>query len=288
MLASAKTMSTAVRAVLWMSGAVLSFSTMAIAVRELKPMGPFEILFWRTAISFLIVLAFLPRTGVATVRTRRFGLHFLRNAVHFGGQYCWVYAIGALSLATVFAIEFTMPVWTAILAALILHERLTRPRLIMLVLGLIGVLIILRPGALPVEFAAFVMLLGSLCYAAQFIATKRLASTESAIAVLFWMSVIQTPVAFVLALPHWVHPSGMQVFWVIAIGCFSFFAHYCITRSLKIGDATLVIPIDFLRLPFIAVVGALLYAEPFDPMVFVGAVVIFSGTYYSLSRESRR
>jgi drug/metabolite transporter (DMT)-like permease len=281
-------MSTALRAVLWMSGAVLSFSTMAIAVRELRPMQPFEILFWRTGISFLIVLALLPRAGLATIRTQRFGLHFVRNACHFTGQYCWVYAIGALSLATVFAIEFTMPVWTAILAALILGERLTRPRLVMLVLGLAGVLLILRPGALPVEFAAFVMLLGSLGYAAQFIATKRLTSSESPMAVLFWMSVIQTPVALALALPQWITPSGSQVFWVIAIGCFSFFAHYCITRALTIGDATLVIPIDFLRLPFIAVVGAVFYAEAFDPMVFVGAIVIFAGTYYSLSRESRR
>src|SRR5688500_12871853 len=148
---------TAFRAVLWMSGAVVSFSTMAIAVRELKPMDPFQILFWRTGIAFIIVLALLPRSGLATLRTQRLGLHFLRNAVHMGGQYCWIYALGALSLATVFAIEFTMPVWTAILAALLLGERMTRPRLIMLTLGVIGVLLILRPGALPVEFAAFVM-----------------------------------------------------------------------------------------------------------------------------------
>ena len=279
-----------VRAVLWMGGAVLSFSTMAIAVRELRPMGPFEILFWRTGVSFLIVLALLPRAGLATIRTRRFGLHFLRNAVHFGGQYCWVYAIGALSLATVFAIEFTMPVWTALLAALVLGERLTRPRLAMLALGLAGVLLILRPGAggAFIELAALIMLLGSLCYAAQFIATKRLTSSESPMAVLFWMSVIQTPVALILGFSDWVVPSRVHIPWILAIGVFSFTAHYCITRALKIGDATLVIPIDFLRLPLIAVVGALLYREPFDPMVFIGAALIFAGTYYSLSREGGR
>jgi drug/metabolite transporter (DMT)-like permease len=279
-----------VRAVLWMGGAVLSFSTMAIAVRELRPMGPFEILFWRTGVSFLIVLALLPRAGLDTIRTRRFALHFLRNAVHFGGQYCWVYAIGALSLATVFAIEFTMPVWTALLAALVLGERLTRPRLAMLVLGLAGVLLILRPGAggAFIELAALVMLLGSLCYAAQFIATKRLTSSESPMAVLFWMSVIQTPAAFILGFSDWVVPSRTHIPWILAIGVFSFTAHYCITRALKIGDATLVIPIDFLRLPLIAVVGALMYREPFDPMVFVGAALIFAGTHYSLSREGGR
>jgi drug/metabolite transporter (DMT)-like permease len=278
------------RAVLWMGGAVLSFSTMAIAVRELRPMGAFEILFWRTGISFLIVAALLPRSGLATLRTRRFGLHLLRNAVHFAGQYCWVYAIGALSLATVFAIEFTMPVWTALLAALVLGERLTRPRVAMLVLGLAGVALILRPGSggAFIELAAALMLLGSLFYAAQFIVTKRLAASESPMAVLFWMSVVQSPVALVLAWPHWIPPSAAHVPWMIAIGVFSFAAHYCIMRALKIGDATLVVPIDFLRLPLIAVVGALLYSEPYDPLVFVGAAVIFAGTYYSLSREARR
>jgi drug/metabolite transporter (DMT)-like permease len=279
---------TAFRAVMWMGGAVVSFSTMAIAVRELRPMGVFEMLFWRTGIAFLIVLALIARPGAGSIKTKRFGLHFVRNAVHFAGQYCWIYALGALTLATVFAIEFTMPVWTAILAALILGERITRPRLVMLVMGLIGVLVILRPGALPVEFAAFVMLLGSLCYAAQFIATKRLTSSEAPMAVLFWMSVIQSPVALALAASTWIWPVGIQWAWVTSLGFFSFFAHYCITRALQMGDATLVIPIDFLRLPFIAVVGAVFYAEPFDPMVFVGAIIIFSGTYYSLSRESRR
>jgi drug/metabolite transporter (DMT)-like permease len=280
----------AVRAVLWMAGAVLSFSSMAIAVRELHPMGTFEILFWRTGVSFLIVLALLARRRRASIATRRLGLHLMRNTVHFGGQVCWVYAIGALSLATVFAIEFTMPVWTALLAALLLGERITRPRLAMLALGVAGVLLILRPGAGGgfVDPAALVMLLGSLCYAAQFIATKRLASSESPLAVLFWMSVIQTPLALGLAAPTWVTPGLAHVPWILAIGIFSFTAHYCITRSLKIGDATLVIPIDFLRLPLIAVVGAALYGEPFDPMVFVGAAVIFAGTYYSLSREARR
>ena len=136
------------RGVLWMSGAVLSFSAMAIGVREmLRHMAPFEVLFIRSAVMFLIVLAMLPRAGLAAVRTQRFGLHLWRNLFHFGGQWSWIFAIGALPLATVFAIEFTMPVWTALLAAIFLGERLTVPRLVMLVLGLAGVMIIVLPGS---------------------------------------------------------------------------------------------------------------------------------------------
>src|SRR5687767_7136512 len=130
-----------------MGGAVLSFTAMAIAVRELqRHMGAFEIVFLRSLVMLAIVAAMLPRAGVATIRTRRFAVHFWRNTIHFLGQVLWVYSIGALTLATVFAIEFTMPVWTAVLAAIFLKERLTLPRLVMLALGVAGVMIIVRPG----------------------------------------------------------------------------------------------------------------------------------------------
>jgi len=278
-----------VRGVLWMLGAVLSFAAMAIAVRELqRHMGSFEIVFLRTVVMLGLALAMLSRVGFAALRTQRIGAHFGRNLIHLLGQILWVYSIGALTLATVFAIEFTMPVWTAILAAIFLHERLTRPRLIQLVLGVVGVLIILRPGVGTFHPAAIAMIVGSLCYASSFIFTKRLSSTDTALAILFWMSVIQAPISFALALPQWVTPPLADLPWILGVGCGAFFAHYCMTRSMMLVDATVAVPIDFIRLPLIAVIGALFYNEAFDPMVIVGAAVIFAGTYYSLSRESRR
>lgn len=281
-------MNNTLRAVLWMSGAVLSFSTMAIAARELLAhMGAFQILFLRSVVMLALVLVIVAQATDAVTATRRLPLHALRNLVHFGGQYCWVFAIGALPLATVFAIEFTMPVWTAILAALLLGERLTRPRLVMLGLGLIGVLIILRPGLGIVSAASLIALAAAFLYAGNMIATKRLVSTDSPLAVLFWMSVMQTPLALLTALPQWVAPQAGDLPWIILIGVGSYTAHYCMTRAFKLADATVVVPIDFVRLPLIAVVGAAFYGEPFDSLILVGAAVIFTGTYYSLSREGR-
>jgi drug/metabolite transporter (DMT)-like permease len=276
------------RGVLWMGGAVLSFSTMAVAARELLAhMGPFQILFLRSLVMMAIVLVIVAQATDAVTSTRRLPLHVLRNVIHLGGQYCWVFAIGALPLATVFAIEFTMPVWTAILAALILKERLTRNRIVMLVLGLVGVLIILRPGFGLFHPAALVALAASLFYAGNMIATKLLSGTDSPLAVLFWMSVVQAPLSLLAALPGWVSPPASDLPWMILIGVGSYTAHYCLTRSFKLADATVVVPIDFVRLPLIAVVGALFYSEAFDPLIIVGAAVIFAGTYYSLSRERR-
>lgn len=282
-------MNDAMRGVLWMSGAVLSFSAMAVAARELlQHMGPFQILFVRSAIMLAIVLVVIAQAEGAVTSTRRLPLHALRNVVHFGGQYCWVYAIGVLPLATVFAIEFTMPVWTAILAALILGERLTPNRIAMLALGLVGVLIILRPGFGLFHTGALVALLASLFYAGNMIATKRLTATDSPLAILFWMSVIQTPLSLLTALPQWVSPPAADLPWMFVMGLGSYTAHYCMTRAFKLADATVVVPIDFTRLPLIAVVGAVFYAEAFDPWIILGAGIIFAGTYYSLRLETRR
>ena len=279
----------AVRGALWMGGALLSFSAMAIAVRELLPhMGSFEILFLRSLVSLLILLAILPRYGRSVLRTRRFGLHALRNFLHFGGQYAWVYAIAMLPLATVFAIEFTMPVWTALLAIPLLGERLNRGRVVMLVLGLAGIFIILKPGAGVVQPAALVMLAGSLCYALTMICTKRLSQTDSALAILFYMAVVQLPLAFFPALSGWKAPVPADLPWIAVIGAAGLSAHYCLTRAVRVADATLVIPIDFLRLPLIAVVGAMFYGEKIDVTIMLGASVIFAGTWYSIQRESRR
>ena len=282
-------MSAALRGAVWMGGALVSFLLMAVAVRELAgAVGVFEILFLRSVVALAILLLILPRFGLRTLHTRRFGLHAVRNVLHFAGQYSWVYAIGLLPLATVFAIEFTMPVWTAVLAALILGERLDRGRLVMLVLGFAGILIILRPGMEHVPPAALVMLAGAFAYAAAMIATKRIAGHDSAFALLFHMSVIQLPLGMVLALPEWKTPGLAQWPWIVAVGVTGLTAHFSLARALRHADASLVVPLDFLRLPLIAAIGGLIYGEPLEFSIFLGAAVIFAGTYYSIRRESRR
>jgi drug/metabolite transporter (DMT)-like permease len=268
------------RGALWMSGAVLSFCLMAIAARQLLGhMGPFEVVLMRSIVMLLIVLALVPRAGVAALRTGRVGLHLFRNGVHFCGQYLWVFSIGALPLA---------PVWTVLLAALFLHERISYPRLVAIGLGLLGVVVILRPGLGFWQPAALAMLAGSLAYAASLILTKRLTTSDAPLAVLFWMSVIQLPLGLVASLPQWVTPRPADMPWIIAVGIGSYTAHYCLTRALKIAEASVVVGIDFVRLPLIALLGAAFYNEALDPMVFVGAAIIFAGTYYTVSREHAR
>jgi len=277
------------RAVLWMAGTLLSFCAMAIAVRELlASYGPFQILFLRALVGLVMVLAVLPRFGIRAVRTRRLRIHVVRNVLHFGGQLAWVYALSVLTLATVFAIEFTMPVWTALLATLLLGERLNRGRVVMLVCGLAGILIILRPGLEVVQPGALLMLLGSLAYATTMITTKQLSASDTPLALLFYMSLLQLPLALLPALPYWATPLLKDLPWILCLGIAGFSAHYCMARAYRLADVTLVVPLDFLRLPLIAVVGMLFYAEPLQPAVMLGAAVMCCGIYYSVRRESGR
>ena len=274
------------KGILWMLGAVASFCAMAIAARELlKYMGTFEILFFRTGIAFFIVLAFAHREGWGQLRTQRFGTHLWRNAFHFGAQAAWVWSLGLLPLAMVFAIEFTTPVWAALLAVLFLGERLDRGRVAMLVLGVVGVLIILRPGVAALQPAALVMLAGAWGFAVQMIGTKRLSATDSPLSVLFWMSILQSPFSLALAWSDWTWPHAALWPWAILIGIGNFTAHYCLTSAFRNGDVTVIGPIDFVRLPAIAVVGAAFYDEPFDLWILLGAAVIFVGVYFGLFRR---
>jgi len=235
-----------------------------------------------------VVAALLQRTGWGQIRTRRFGGHLLRNMAHLGGQYGWFLGIALIPLAEVFAIEFTTPIWTAILAALFLGERLTARRLVAIALGFAGVLVILRPGVGIVDPGAVAVLGAALGYAVAYVSTKSLARTESPIAILFYMTVLQLPLTFVAALPEWRWPSAPMWPWLIVVGVAALTAHYCITQALKRADATIVVPLDFLRLPLIAVIGYFAYAEPLNPFTLLGAALVLAGNYINTTTGFRR
>lgn len=277
------TLPTLVRAALWMAGALLSFTAMALSGRALSAeLSTFQILFFRSLIGLVVVGALTYRAGGALLRTRSPGLHLVRNVAHFGGQYGWFYGIAHIPLAQVFALEFTMPIWTALLAVPMLGERLNRGRVLAVAMGFVGVLIILRPGASSVSPAALAVLGAALAYAISHVYTKRLSATDSPIAILFFMTAIQLPLALVPSLAVWRWPSPALWPWVAIVALAALTAHYCLTRALRLADATTVIPMDFLRLPLIAVVGALFFAEPLQATVLLGALVVFVATWINL------
>ncbi len=273
----------ALRAALWMSGALVSFMAMAIAGRQLSvELTTFQILFFRSVVGLVVVVVLLQRAGWTQVRTRIFGTHLVRNLTHFGGQYGWFYGIALIPLTEVFAIEFTVPLWTAVLATVFLGERMSGLRALAVALGFAGILVILRPGIAMVSPAALAVLGSAVAYALSHIFTKRLSATETPLAILFYMTVIQLPLALVPSLSGWVWPSARLWPWVGVVAVTALSAHYCLTRAFRLADATIVVSMDFLRLPLIAMVGFLFYGEPLQIWVLVGALIVFAATWLNL------
>lgn len=279
------------RVLFWMTGTLLSFCVMAVSVRGLAGnLSIFEILTIRSSIALIILLtlaAFQPALRSQFVPSQ-LGLHFIRSLVHFAGQFCWALSITLLPLAVVFTLEFTLPVYVVVLAVIFLGERMTLGRLIVIVFGFIGALVTLRPGLEAFQPASLLVLLAALLYAVFNVLTKKMTSNTSTFAIVFWMNLMQFPMGlagsdplFPLKLEAWQIPS------VLGVGVAGLTAHYCLANAFRWGDASLVTPLDFLRIPLIAIVGWWFFGEALDIWVFVGGLIILAGILWNLRAETR-
>ncbi|QGY00340.1 DMT family transporter [Roseovarius faecimaris] len=275
-----------------MLGSIASFSLMAVAGRAVAhELDTFEIMMYRSIVGFFILVPIAASLGrLASVRSHRMPLHLARNLAHFTGQNLWFFALTAIPLAQVFALEFTSPLWVLILAPLLLGEKLTRMRVLAAALGFIGILIVARPAPETVNWGTLAAACSAIGFALSMIFTKRLTRTDTLTCILFWMTVMQIAFGLIcagldgdIALP-----SGHTAPWLVIIGIGGLTAHFCLTTALSIAPATVVIPVDFARLPVIAVVGVLLYDEPLDLFVILGALLIFGGNYLNIWSETRR
>jgi len=279
-------------AVLWMTGAIVAFSAMAVAGRAVSfELDTFEIMMYRSFVGVVLVVSVAGALGrLGTVTRRDLPVHAARNLFHFAGQNLWFYAITVIPLAQVFALEFTSPIWVTLLAPLVLGERLTRLRLLTALLGFTGILIVARPdlgGLSPGVIAAAAAALG---FAGSILLTKRLTRTETITCILFWLTLIQAVFGIVAA--GWdgdiALPSATTAPWLLLIGCCGLLAHLCMTNALSLAPATVVVPMDFVRLPAIAVVGLWVYGEPIHIHVVLGAAMIFGANYLNIWTETRK
>ncbi len=277
-------------AALWMTGAIASFSSMAVAGRAVSlSLDTFEIMMYRSFVGLAIVLAVGGFAGTLGQITRRhMGLHLIRNIGHFTGQNLWFFAVTVIPLAQVFALEFTSPLWVLVLSPLVLGERFTRVRVLAALMGFIGILIVARPSPDSLNMGILTAALSAIGFATSIIFTKRLTRTETLTCILFYMTVMQAVMGLVcagfdgdIALPD-----ATTLPWLVLIGCAGLLAHFCLTTALSLAPATVVVPLDFARLPLIAVVGMLLYQEPLDVFVFLGALFIFGGNYLNIWTET--
>ena len=271
-------------------GAVVSFILMAIAGRViLKEVNTFELMLYRSLIGFFVVLVFISRSkhGVSQLKTSLFGQHAVRNIVHFTGQNLWFFAIISIPLSQLVALEFTNPLWVALLAPLILGEALTKQKLLVVVLGFIGVLVVARPGVEPVSIGHAAGLAAAICFALTNMLSRKLMRKDSVLNVLFWMTLIQATFALILSLKGGIPWPSAEVWpWMIVVGLTGLTAHYSLTSALSLAPASVVAPMEFVRLPLIAIIGMLLYQEPLLITVFIGGAIILAANILNLKLKA--
>mgnify|MGYP005985448997 FL=1 len=273
-------------AALWMSGAIIAFTCMAIAGRAAAlDLDTFEIMLYRSVFGLIIVLIVARIMGtLGDINRQQLPLHFMRNIAHFAGQNLWFFAITVIPLAQVFALEFTTPVWVILLSPLLLKERILKIGAVAALLGFLGILIVARPGMTPINIGLVCAALCAIGFAFSAIFTRKLTRTQSITCILFYLTAMQAIFGLVcagidgdIALP-----TMATLPWVLLIGLAGLTAHFCLTTALSLAPATVVMPIDFTRLPIIAVVGFILYSEAVDIWVIVGGITIFAANYINI------
>lgn len=284
-------MSPTLQAAAWMTGAIVSFSSMAIAGRALSDdLSSFEMMMYRSFIGLAIIVLVGTVFGkFGEVRTDRLKLHGLRNLCHFTGQNLWFTALPLITLAQVFALEFTSPIWVVVFAVIFAGEALTRARLIAVALGFVGALMVARPGVGGDPYGLLLAAASAVFFAGSIVSTRVLTRTETTFGILFWLTVMQAVMGLVTT--GWdgqiTWPSPANWPWVVVIGCAGLLAHTCLTKALSVAPAIVVTPMDFLRLPAITIIGAAFYTEPFNLWVLFGAALIFAGNYANVWSETR-
>jgi drug/metabolite transporter (DMT)-like permease len=284
--------STTIQAAIWMTGTIVSFSAMAVSGREISfELDTFEIMMYRSIIGLIIVLllAKVFKTH-REITTQNISLHFYRNLSHFTGQNLWFYALTLIPFAQLFAFEFSVPLWVMLAAPFLLGERLTNIRIISILVGFIGILIVTRPwlaGLAPGIIPAALCAIGFAC---SVIFTKQLTQKVSITCILFWLTSMQLLMAVICAGYDGdiSLPSSSNFIWIIIIGIGGLLAHFCITKALQLAPATVVTPIDFCRLPVIAAIGYVFYNEALDIFIIGGAIIIFIANYINIWSETKK
>jgi drug/metabolite transporter (DMT)-like permease len=277
------------RAALWMGGSITSFLTMTVAGRAIMPtLDVFQVMEMRSVIGWFILLPLVFASGgFAAMHTRRPLQHIGRNVVHYAGQFAWLQALTMIPLAQLISIEFTTPIWGALLAVLFLGERMGARKVAAIVLGLVGVLVIVRPGATAVDPGHLIMLAGAVAFGISVVMVKSLTRTDSVVAIIFWMLIIQSVIGLVPAIAVWRTPAPELWPWILLVSFTGMSSHFCMARALSYTDATVVMPMDFLRLPLSALIGFLLYSEKIDAFTAIGAALILAGNLFNLQRRAR-
>lgn len=274
------------RGAVWIILASVCFALMSVTIRlAAKGVDPLEVVFFRNVFNLLFMLPWFLKIGLVGLRTECLGLHFLRTGSSLTSMFFWFTALTMLPLAEATSLSFTAPLFATIGAALFLAEDVRLRRWLAVGVGFIGTLIILRPGIEVVSQGAVLMLIGSVFVATSILLVKVLSRTESPNTMVLWVALIATPVSAIPLFWVWELPEGITWLWLASVGAAATGGHLCFNRAMASADASAVLPFEYTRLIFVAIIGFALFNELPDVWTWVGSLVIFGAGVYIANRE---
>ena len=268
-------------------GATLFGSFMGAGVKLLSnELHPIIICFYRCLMGLIIITPFVARNNFKALQTDNMRLQIFRAIINIISMICWFSAIGMMHFEKATALGFTTPLFTTVLAVLVLGEVIRFHRTAALLLGFIGILIIIRPGYMPFEFGTILMLIASFSFSFVLIFVKKLSATDSSLTIIFYHLLYMTPAFFILSIFYWENINLNQLIIFILMGASGLLSHWCLAQAFKMSDTTFVMPLQFTKLIWASLIGLFIFSEQPDIWTWVGGVIIFISVVYITYREA--
>jgi drug/metabolite transporter (DMT)-like permease len=276
------------RGIVLMLAAAFCFAAMHALIRFMtQELHPFEVAFFRNFFGMIILVPIFIREGPKILRTNRISFHIARGLLQVVAMLSFFYALSITPLATVSALGFSAPLFTSVFAIFILGEVIRTRRIVALIAGFVGTLIIVQPGSEMFDVGSLLVVGSSAVWAVAMIIIKIQSRTESSVTITMYMALIVTPLSLIPALFVWEMPSLESIAWMMLLGTFGTLGHLALTQAFRHADATAVLPFDFTRLIWASIFGFILFAEVPGIWAWVGGIIIFTATTYIAYREAR-
>ena len=276
-------------AAFYMLVACVSFSLNSIFIRlATEDVHPFEVAFFRNIFGLVFVLMItLPQNRLAVFMAKRPGILAFRGGLHSVSMLAWFYGVSLLPLADLTALGFTVPLWSTVLAALVLGEALRLRRWIATGIGFLGIFAIIQPGFQEINWGVYLVLFSAMGSGGAIILIRYMTAYERPSTILVYQALIVTVLSLIPSLFVWETPTAISLLWMVILGALGTLAHWCIVRAYLLQEVSALQPLDFTRLPIAALAGYFIFGEPVSPSVWIGGIIIFGAGVYISQRETK-
>ena len=271
------------------TSATMFGALMASSVKFLTTdLHPIIICFYRCLMGLIFITPWVIKNNFKALRSNNLKLQISRSVINVFSMICWFSAIGLMHFEKAAALGFSTPLFTTILAIILLKEKIRFHRTAALIIGFIGIIVIIRPGLVPFEIGAGLLLLSAFTFSFVLIIVKKLSSIDESQTIIFYHLLFSTPIFFILSLFYWQDINLNQLLIFAFMGATGLLSHWCLAQAFKLSDTTFVMPLQFTKLIWASLLGFFIFYEQPDFWTWIGGLIIFISVVYITYRESFR